>query len=59
MGHSARTIRGPFEGVAAQRERTWRAAVAGESVEAEVQAVEYAALLKGAGISPQRIRHEI
>jgi len=33
--------------------------VAGESVEAEVQAVEYAALLKGAGISPQRIRHEI
>jgi two-component system response regulator YesN len=48
-----------LEGLAEQRERTCRAAVAGEMVEAEVQAAAFAALLREAGISPQRVRHEI
>ena len=48
-----------LEGLAEQRERTCRAAVAGESAEAELQVEAFAALLKEAGISPQRVRHEI
>jgi two-component system, response regulator YesN len=48
-----------LEGLAEQRERTCRAAVSGESAEAEVQIAVFAALLRDAGISPQRVRHEI
>ena len=48
-----------LEGLAEQRERTCRAAVAGESADAEVQAAAFATLLREAGISPQRVRHEI
>jgi two-component system response regulator YesN len=48
-----------LEGLAEQRERTCRAAVAGESAEAEAQVTVFAALLRDAGISPQRVRHEI
>ncbi|MGO9310287.1 MAG: helix-turn-helix domain-containing protein [Spirochaetia bacterium] len=48
-----------LEGLAEQRERACRAAVAGETVEAEVQAAAFATLLREAGISPQRVRHEI
>ena len=48
-----------LEGLSDQRERTRRATVCGESVEAEAQAGAYAELLREAGISPQRVRHEI
>ena len=48
-----------LEGLAEQRERACRAAIAGETVEAEVQAAAFAALLRDGGTSPQRVRHEV
>ncbi len=48
-----------LDGIVEQRERTCRVTVAGESEEVAIQAAAFAALLKEAGISPQRVRHEI
>ena len=47
------------EGLAGQRERTLRAVVGGESGDTAAQAAGYLANLAGAGLSPQRVRHEI
>ncbi len=48
-----------LEGLAEQRERTCRATVAGETVEAENHSAAFAALLREGGISAHRVRHEI
>ncbi len=48
-----------LEGLAERKERARRAVVAGEVQAADAQAASYLALLRGAGISPQRVRHEI
>jgi two-component system response regulator YesN len=58
-GGAGEDDRQTLEGLAELKERTRRAVVTGEAEDTETQATACLALLRGAGVSPQRVRHEI